>query len=45
MKQLEILDEETILSMLTIQIDMGIDMAMRDNISDLKESKAVRSIA
>jgi len=37
LKQLEILDEETILSMLTIQIDMGIDMIIRDNISDFKE--------
>ena len=37
MKQLEILDEETILSMLTIQIDMGINMALRDNINDIKE--------
>ena len=37
LKQLEILDEETILSMLTIQIDMGIDMAMRDSIPDYKE--------
>ena len=37
MERLEILDEETILSMLTIQIDMGIDMAMRDNISEFKE--------
>ena len=37
MKQLEIVDEETILSMLTIQIDMGIEMVIRENISDVKE--------
>ena len=34
MKQLETINEETILSMLTIQIDMGINMVIRDNISD-----------
>ena len=37
MKQLEIINKETILSMLTIQIDMGIDMVISDNISDVKE--------
>ena len=37
LKQLEILDEKTILSMLTIQIDLGIDMAIRDNTTDFKE--------
>ena len=37
MKQLEIVNKETILSMLTIQIDMGIDMLISDNISDVKE--------
>ena len=30
MKQLEILDEKTILSMLITQIDMGIDMVIKD---------------
>ena len=37
MKQLEIIDEETILSMLTIQIDMGIKMVISDNVSNFKE--------
>ena len=37
MKQLEIINKETILSMLTIQIDMGIDMVINNNISDVKE--------
>ena len=37
MKQLEIINKETILSMLTIQIDMGIDMVISNNISDVKE--------
>ena len=37
MKQLEIVDVENILSALTIQIDMGIDMIIKDNISDVKE--------
>jgi len=37
LKQLEIVNKETILSMLTIQIDMGIDMLISDNISDIKE--------
>jgi len=37
LKQLEIISKETILSMLTIQIDMGIDMVISENISDVKE--------
>ena len=37
MKELEILDEENIVSMLTIQLDMGIDMNIRDNLIDVKE--------
>lgn len=37
MKQLEILDEKTILSMLITQIDMGIDMVIKDKNSSFKE--------
>ena len=37
MKQLEILDEKTILSMLITQIDMGIDMFIKDKNSSIKE--------
>ena len=35
--KLDIVDEEAILGMLTIQIDMGINVVIRDNILDVKE--------
>ena len=37
MEQLEIQDEETILSMLAIQMDMGVNLVIKDNIFDVKE--------
>ena len=39
MKELEVVNEEDILNMLTIQIDMGIDMVISYNLSDDKEEK------
>ena len=37
MEQLEIVDEETILSMLAIQMDMGVNIVIKDIISEVKE--------
>ena len=41
MKQLETLDKETIVSMLSIQIDMGINMIISHKTIDIEEEKAV----